>query len=104
MTVFRLGELYCGPGGLACGAGMAYSWDGRHRIEHAWASDYDADTCKTYARNICHGNDSTVYCEDVRKLDLLLEYIVLIYLVCTILQRFLICVEDKFFIENSNRK
>ena len=69
MTVFRLGELYCGPGGLACGAGMAYSWDGRHRIEHAWASDYDADTCKTYARNICHGNDSTVYCEDVRKLD-----------------------------------
>lgn len=70
MTVFRLGELYCGPGGLACGAGMAYSWNGQHRIEHAWASDYDADTCKTYAKNICHGDASTVYCEDVRQLDL----------------------------------
>lgn len=70
MTVFRLGELFCGPGGIACGAHMAYSRDGRNSITHAWASDYDPDTCKTYAHNICNGDSSTVYCEDVRTMNL----------------------------------
>ena len=70
MTVFKLGELFCGPGGIACGAHMAYSRDGRNSISHAWASDYDPDTCKTYIHNICNGNASTVYCEDVRSMDL----------------------------------
>lgn len=70
MTVFRLGELFCGPGGIACGARMAYSRDGRYSLGHAWATDYDADTCKTYAHNICDGDGSTVYCEDVRTMDL----------------------------------
>ena len=47
---FRLGELFCGPGGLAWGAinadvpGM--------KIVHKWANDFDSDTCKTYTRNI----------------------------------------------------
>jgi len=69
-TNFRLGELFCGPGGLACGAKRARSADGRYGIEHAWASDFDADTCETYANNICAGNRDTIYCEDVRELDL----------------------------------
>jgi len=68
--VFRLGELFCGPGGIACGAHHAKSDDGRFTIEHAWASDFDPDTCVTYANNICRGDSSTVYCEDVRNLDL----------------------------------
>ncbi len=70
MTVFQLGELFCGPGGIACGAHMAYSRDGRNSIAHAWASDYDPDTCRTYAHNICNDDSSTVYCEDVRTMDL----------------------------------
>ena len=68
--VFRMGELFSGPGGIACGAREAKSADGRYRIEHAWASDYDEDTCRTYAKNICNGDDNHVYCEDVRNLDI----------------------------------
>ena len=52
--IFRMGELFCGPGGIACGALNATSNDGKLKIEHAWANDYDPDTCKTYIRNILH--------------------------------------------------
>ena len=69
-TVFKLGELYCGPGGLACGALNAKSDDGRYGLSHAWANDYDPDTCETYRKNICPKNPSSVYCGDVRKLDI----------------------------------
>lgn len=68
--VFRLGELFCGAGGIACGAHNAVSDDGKKTIVHAWANDYDPDTCKTYAKNICGGDGSSVYCKDVRKLDI----------------------------------
>lgn len=68
--VFRLGELFCGPGGIACGAHNAHSKDGTLSIVHAWSSDFDSDTCKTYATNICNGDSSSVYCEDVRNLDI----------------------------------
>ena len=66
--VFTLGELFCGPGGLAWGA-MHASVPGM-KIVHAWANDYDADTCKTYTRNICSDSPETVYCEDVHKLNI----------------------------------
>ena len=69
-TQFRLGELFCGPGGIACGAHKATSDDAKLSIVHAWSSDYDADTCATYAHNICGGDSSTVYCEDVRTLNI----------------------------------
>lgn len=68
--VFRLGELFCGPGGIACGAMRAKSNDGRFSIVHAWANDYDPDTCKTYIRNICPNSPETVHCGDVRNLDI----------------------------------
>ncbi len=67
---FKLGELFCGPGGLACGAHQAHSKDGSLSIEHAWATDYDSDSCLTYAQNICNGDSSTIYCKDVRELDI----------------------------------
>lgn len=70
ITQFRLGELFCGPGGIACGAHSAKSDDMKLSIVHAWSSDYDPDTCATYAHNICGGDSSTVYCEDVRTLDI----------------------------------
>lgn len=70
VTVFKLGELYCGPGGLACGAFKAKSNDGRYRVSHAWANDYDSDTCETYRRNLCPDDPDSVICDDVRNLDI----------------------------------
>ncbi|HBZ58021.1 MAG TPA: DNA (cytosine-5-)-methyltransferase [Sutterella sp.] len=67
---FRLGELFCGPGGIACGAHWAKSDDESKSIVHAWANDFDQDTCLTYAKNICNGNSESVYCCDVRELDI----------------------------------
>lgn len=69
---FRLGELFCGPGGIALaattssvhGAGETFS------IRHQWANDYDKDTCDTYVRNICPDSPKSVICRDVRKLDI----------------------------------
>lgn len=67
---FKLGELFCGPGGIALGAKRAKSSDGTMSIIHAWANDIDPDTCATYAHNICEGDTESVYCSDVRDLDL----------------------------------
>lgn len=69
-TVFRLGELFCGPGGLALGAKMASIDNPNYRIEHKWANDYDQSTCETYTRNICPNDPESVICGDVRKLDI----------------------------------
>lgn len=68
--IFRLGELFCGPGGIACGAHNAVSDDGEKSIVHAWANDFDSDTCETYKNNICNGDGSSVFCKDVRDLDI----------------------------------
>ena len=68
MTTFTLGELFCGPGGLALGA-TTTSVKGM-KIVHAWANDYDRDTCNTYTRNICPNKPDSVYCEDVHMLDI----------------------------------
>ena len=67
---FRLGELFCGPGGLAWGALNASIGDSNYSIVHQWANDYDPDTCQTYRHNICPENPLSVYCEDVRSLDM----------------------------------
>lgn len=69
---FRLGELYCGAGGLALGAisskvinnGEAYS------ATPVWANDYDKDACETYRRNICPDKPEKIICRDVNKLDM----------------------------------
>lgn len=68
--IFRLGELFCGPGGLAWGATHADIGDPNFRIVHAWANDYDENTCQTYRHNICPDAPGTVYHADVRKFDL----------------------------------
>lgn len=71
-ATFRLGELFSGPGGIALGASWASveNDDEVFSIEHAWASDYDRDTCETYRNNICPDDRNSVLCEDVRQLDL----------------------------------
>lgn len=67
---FRLGELFCGPGGLALGAITAKITNPDYKIIHKWANDYDSDTCNTYRRNICPDDTESVICGDVRKLDI----------------------------------
>lgn len=68
---YRLGELFCGPGGLALGAKKAkLQVDGEtFQIEHAWATDADESACATFRHNICPENPSRVTCADVRFLD-----------------------------------
>lgn len=70
MSVFKLGELFCGPGGIAYGATTAKIELSNYRIEHVWANDYDSDTCNTYRHNICPNEPDSVICGDVRKIDL----------------------------------
>ena len=70
MIDFRLGELFCGPGGLACGAVNAMVDGANIRIKHAWATDYDKSTCDTYIHNICPEEPESVICQDIRTLDL----------------------------------
>lgn len=69
---FRLGEFFSGPGGMAYGALQSrVESDGAiFQMSHAWATDYDPATCRTYRRNICSADTETVYCEDVRVLDI----------------------------------
>lgn len=73
MPVFHLGELFCGPGGLAYGATHAACVDQNGElfsIAHQWANDYDQSTCETYRHNICPENPDSVICGDVRTLDI----------------------------------
>lgn len=70
ITKFRLGELFCGPGGLALGATRATIEDSNYGIVHKWANDYDKSTCETYTRNICPDSPDSVICGDVRNLDI----------------------------------
>lgn len=65
---YKMGELFCGPGGIALGA-LSASVPGA-KITHQWSSDYDPTTCMTYTNNICPDNPSSVICKDVRKLDI----------------------------------
>ncbi|MFT5875950.1 MAG: DNA (cytosine-5)-methyltransferase 1 [Clostridium sp.] len=68
-TIFKLGELFCGPGGLAIGASKASiinkNTNCSFKISHQWASDYHNETCQTYERNI---KGAKVICADVREL------------------------------------
>ena len=68
--VFNLGELFCGPGGLAHAATTVSIENPEYKIVHKWANDYDEETCRTYRRNICPNEPDTVICGDVRKLDI----------------------------------
>ena len=57
MEIFKLAELFCGPGGLGLGAKNV-------GIKHIWASDIDPDSCATHHRNI----GSNIFNMDIRRL------------------------------------
>jgi DNA (cytosine-5)-methyltransferase 1 len=65
--VYRIGELFCGPGGLAHGAVKAQV-DGI-RVKHQWATDIDPDACETYRHNICPDRPESVICKPVQDLN-----------------------------------
>lgn len=69
---YRLGELFSGPGGIAVGAQMASTIANPTNlsISHAWATDYDKDTCETYRTNICPDSKNSVVHEDIRQLKI----------------------------------
>jgi len=70
-VVFRLAELFCGPGGLALGAISAklkYK-DVEYIVTPVWANDIHKDSCKTYIRNIHPNNPSAVVCSPVEKIN-----------------------------------
>ena len=81
-SIFKLGELFCwrvyeeyhqttqSPGGIGYAAKSAAITDKpEFRIIHAWANDYDQNTCLTYQTNIAK-DSSSVICKDIRKLDI----------------------------------
>lgn len=66
MTI-RLGELFCGPGGLGMGAKLA-GVAANVRVVHQWANDIDSFACKTYQRNVADSR-TLVIPGDVSKLN-----------------------------------
>lgn len=71
MATYKIGELFCGPGGIAKGvekAAVAVKRDGADlSVVHSWANDYDQDTCATYKANF---PTAKVIHKDIRKLDI----------------------------------
>ena len=68
-----LGEMYSGPGGLGLGATNSSIHVGRirHNFEPVWATDFDPDTCQTYARNVASKHEGMqVICRDIRELEI----------------------------------
>jgi DNA (cytosine-5)-methyltransferase 1 len=73
MPVFRKGELFSGPGGLALGATRAKVTDANgevYRIEHTWANDIDENACETFRYNICEDRPKSVHCMKVQDLNI----------------------------------
>jgi DNA (cytosine-5)-methyltransferase 1 len=64
-----MGELFCGPGGLAIGAELANQEIGIEVFKHTWAVDNHAETCQTYLNNVKGAKQNSVICSDVRDLN-----------------------------------
>ena len=60
----KIGELFCGAGGIGLGAKLANVAGAQ--IEHVWATDYDKDACETYRHNLGCEN---VICQDIKAVN-----------------------------------
>ncbi|MDG1097663.1 MAG: DNA (cytosine-5-)-methyltransferase [Methylophilaceae bacterium] len=72
MKEIKLGEIFCGPGGISLGAEIASLELAEHlktEIKHAWAVDYHQSTVDTFIENISGATKESVLCADVRNLD-----------------------------------
>lgn len=63
--VVRLGELFCGAGGMALGASWAQypGW----RFQHAWVTDRDKDSCRTIKQ--LGLSDDRILQSDIKSVD-----------------------------------
>lgn len=68
--IFKKGELFCGPGGLALGAKNATITNDKYKIIHEWANDIDAAACETFRHNICSNQPESVYNIPIQQLDI----------------------------------
>ncbi|MCR8979388.1 DNA cytosine methyltransferase [Brevibacillus laterosporus] len=71
--IFKKGEFFNGPGGIALGAKMAKIVDKNgieYGIKHEWSNDIDESACKTFIHNICPDHPETVINQDVRELNI----------------------------------
>ena len=52
--IYRLGELFCGPGGIGLAAKLTRVKKNGFKagFTHVWATDYDKDSCMTYKSNL----------------------------------------------------
>ena len=64
MPKVRLGELFCGAGGMALGASLASK--GAWSYKHVWATDISKDACKTIEQVV---SPESVIPKDVQELD-----------------------------------
>lgn len=79
-VVFKVGELYSGPGGVGRGAAEAeFIKDGKfYTTAPVWANDFDEDSCKTWEKNVLqyyreqkgYEGECKIYPGDVRQLDI----------------------------------
>jgi DNA (cytosine-5)-methyltransferase 1 len=70
--VFKLVEMFCGPGGLSLGAisaSVISQKDRVYRVKSVWANDIDPDACKTYVANIHGGKNKRVICAPIQDVD-----------------------------------
>lgn len=72
LVKFRLGEMFCGPGGMALGAISSEALGSKsiYSIKHEWSNDFDFDSCETYKKNIPCSSDGSVFCLDVKDLEI----------------------------------
>jgi DNA (cytosine-5)-methyltransferase 1 len=69
MIEITIGELFCGPGGLALGGHWATQTSKKFKVQSIWAVDNHRDTCDTYLKNIKGINQENVFCEDIRQFN-----------------------------------
>jgi DNA (cytosine-5)-methyltransferase 1 len=72
ICMYKMAELFCGPGGLALGAKKAgVTKDGvNYIIEPVWATDIDQYACETYKNNIHKNNPEKVICRPIERINL----------------------------------
>ncbi|MFW6047426.1 MAG: DNA cytosine methyltransferase [Candidatus Woesearchaeota archaeon] len=72
-NVYKIGELFCGAGGLALGVCAATIEDENgvfHKCQHIWANDSNIHACKTFEENIANNEECKIICEDVENINL----------------------------------
>ena len=71
-VIFKLAELFGGPGGLALGTKKARisNSNTEYLVEPIWANDIHPDSCKTYIRNIHPNNPDAVICAPIQEINM----------------------------------